>query len=131
MKRYSLDRCCDGCSMSIDAEGNWVDYGEVIALCDEHAKLLSVYAAVEDAVNDRGYFIFDKIRCNDDFRVAVQVRDAVVAYANANRERIAYRTAFEQLIQGINHNLGTHDHTDWELAKMVERAEAMIAEMDA
>lgn len=41
-------------------------------------------------------------------------------------DRFRIRAAMEQLIQGINQNLGTHDHTDWELARMVERAEKSL-----
>jgi hypothetical protein len=52
-------------------------------------------------------------------------------YQNAIHERFIYRAALEQLLQGINQNLGTHDHTDWELEAMVERAETMIAELNA
>ena len=52
-----------------------------------------------------------------------------IKYESADRERFVYRATLEQLIQDINQNLGTHDHTDWELAKMVERAESVIADL--
>lgn len=41
-------------------------------------------------------------------------------------ERFRVRAALEQLIADIRPNLGTHDHTDWELRRMVERAEAAL-----
>ena len=41
-------------------------------------------------------------------------------------ERDAYRAALEGLIQTINNNLGTHDHTDWGLESAAETAEAVL-----
>ena len=32
MDRYTLDRCCDGCSLSRDPEGGWVEIHEVAIL---------------------------------------------------------------------------------------------------
>lgn len=49
-----------------------------------------------------------------------------IPFGAVNDDRYRIRAALEQLIQGINQNLGTHDHTDWELARMVERAEATL-----
>lgn len=42
---------------------------------------------------------------------------------------VHYRSILEQLISEIAPNLGTHDHTDWELRRMVDRAEAAMKEV--
>lgn len=49
-----------------------------------------------------------------------------IPFGAINEDRYRIRAVLEQLIADIRPNLGTHDHTDWELRQMVERAEAAI-----
>ena len=49
-----------------------------------------------------------------------------IAFGAINYDRYRVRAALEQLIADIRPNLGTHDHTDWELRRMVDRAEEAL-----
>ena len=47
IQRYSLDRCCDGCSLSRDPEGDWVDIEDAAKLeadCKRYREALGFYA---------------------------------------------------------------------------------------
>ena len=47
----------------------------------------------------------------------------IIQLSSDDAERFRCRVALERLIAEIRPNLGTHDHTDWELRRMVDRAE--------
>ena len=56
IQRYSLDRCCDGCSMSRDPEGGWVDVDDVVKLeadCKRYREALEDIVSIEERM-DRG-----------------------------------------------------------------------------
>ena len=81
---------------------------------------------------DRTYYLWHNQRDRDPKAITIQeafkagFSAGAVHLLSVSDERFRVRAALEQLIAEIRPNLGTHDHTDWELARMVERAEAAI-----